>query len=90
MIEVAISYGFGEENRYNLEEIPADIQLAIWRYERFKKDEERIVKALEKAETNVSVSSHAITSEKGPDVSCLRRKVWRTSQSYASGCSGLY
>ena len=55
MIEVAISYGFREENRYNLEEIPANIQLAIYKYETFKKDEERIVEVLEKAETNVLV-----------------------------------
>lgn len=55
MIKVAISYGFGEDNRYHLEEIPPDIQLAVFNYDMFKKNEKRIIEALEKAETNVLV-----------------------------------
>ncbi len=55
MIKVAISYAFGEDSKYHLEEIPPDIQLAIFKYEAFKKDERQIVEALERAETNVLV-----------------------------------
>jgi len=53
MIEVAISYGFEANDRYNLEEIPPNIQLATFQYKGLKQNQERIIKALEKAETNV-------------------------------------
>jgi len=36
MIQVSISYGFGEYNRYNSENIPDNIQLALYKYENFK------------------------------------------------------
>ncbi len=53
MIEVGISYGFGDDNRYKLEDIPPDIQLAMYKYEPFKQNEHKIIDALEKAETNL-------------------------------------
>lgn len=56
MIEVAISYGFGEENRYNLDEIPQSIQLALYKYDLYQKYKDEIWKAIE--ENNIKV--HAI------------------------------
>ena len=55
MIEVAISYGFGSDNRYNLEEIPANIQLASYKYDPLITDRDKITDALEKAGTNLLV-----------------------------------
>ena len=33
MTRVSISYGFGNENRYNLSTVPKNIQLALYKYE---------------------------------------------------------
>ena len=54
MIEVAISYGFGEDNRYKLSEIPPDIQLALFQYDIYAENREKIITSLELAETNVA------------------------------------
>ena len=35
IIDVCISYGFGEDNRYALEAIPNKIQLAIYKFDLF-------------------------------------------------------
>lgn len=53
MIKVGISYGFGAENRYYAESIPSDIQLATYKYNLYKANEYKIIKALEEAKTNV-------------------------------------
>jgi len=53
MINVGISYGFGEENRYYEENIPSDIQLALYKYPLYKANEPKIIKALEEAKTNI-------------------------------------
>ena len=55
MIEVAISYGFGSENRYNLEEIPPNIQLASYKHDPLMEHQDKIIDALEKAGTNLLV-----------------------------------
>ncbi len=55
MIEVAISYGFGVDDRYNLEKIPPSIQLANYYYNSLEENQDRIIDALEKAETNLLV-----------------------------------
>lgn len=55
MIEVAISYGFGSENRYNLEEIPPTIQLASYKYDPLMDHQDKIADALEEAKTNLQV-----------------------------------
>jgi len=55
MIEVAISYGFGADNRYNLEEIPPKIQLASYKFDPLIENQDKIIDTLEKAGTNLLV-----------------------------------
>lgn len=52
MIRVSISYGFGSENRYNLEDIPKNIQLALYKYDTYS---EANLDLLEKNNINVNV-----------------------------------
>ena len=52
MIRVSISYGFGEENRYNLQNIPENIQLALYKYDTYS---ESNLHLLEKNNINVNV-----------------------------------
>ena len=39
MIRLSISYGFGEDNRYNNEIIPENIQWAVFKYDKFRDDD---------------------------------------------------
>jgi sugar phosphate isomerase/epimerase len=52
MIRVSISYGFGEDNRYNADIIPENIQWALFQYENFK---EADLEYLERNNINVNV-----------------------------------
>ena len=52
MIQVSVSYGFGEDNRYNLESIPENIQWALYKHEMFK---EADLDFLERNNINVNV-----------------------------------
>ena len=52
MIRVSISYGFGKENRYNLRNIPKNIQLALYKYDTYS---ESNLDLLEKNNINVNV-----------------------------------
>jgi len=53
-MNVSISYGFGEDNRYRLEVIPVNIQLAIYKYELYEKYKEFILATLKKRSTLVN------------------------------------
>jgi len=53
VIQVAISYGTGANNRYDLESIPKNIQLAMYKYELYKQNERQLIEALEKEKINV-------------------------------------
>ena len=55
MIEPAISYGFGNENKYNLSRIPESIQLALYKYDLYIKRKDEIWKSILEAETKVPV-----------------------------------
>ena len=55
MINVCISYGFGEGNRYSQERIPDKIQIATWKYDVFMELKEDALKAIEKHGTDVKV-----------------------------------
>ena len=55
MIDVCISYGFGEGNRFEQETIPDKIQLAIWKYDVFMELKDDAVKALNEHGTDVKV-----------------------------------
>ena len=55
VIDVCISCGFGEENRYALERIPQKIQLAMFKYDLFMNMKEDISKAISKTHTQVKV-----------------------------------
>ncbi len=55
MIEVAISYGFGDDNRYKLEKIPPHIQLASYKYDPLMKNLSSITNALLAAKTDLQV-----------------------------------
>ena len=47
MIDVSISYGFTEDNKYKLEEIPTKIQLAIYKYKLYEENKKYILEKLE-------------------------------------------
>lgn len=53
MINVSISYGFGKENRYNLESIPQSIQLALHKYEKCVTFRDEIYRNIEENNINV-------------------------------------
>jgi len=55
VIDVCISYGFGEGNRYALENIPNKIQLAVYKYDLFMDMKETISKAISRKHTRVKV-----------------------------------
>ena len=55
MIDVCISYGFGEGNRFQQEIIPDKIQLATYKYGIFMELKDDALKAFEKHGTNVKV-----------------------------------
>ena len=55
MINVSISYGFGEGNRYALDRIPQKIQLALYKYDLFMEMKEDISKAISRTHTHVKV-----------------------------------
>jgi len=46
MIETAISYGFSEENRYKIKDIPQSIQLSIWKYDIWKENMDKIIEKI--------------------------------------------
>ncbi len=46
MIRASISYGFGEDNKYKLKNIPCDIQLAMYKYELYQNNKEEIFKTI--------------------------------------------
>lgn len=52
MIQVSISYGFGNENRYNLSSVPKNIQLALYKYELYSESK---LKELQKNNININV-----------------------------------
>lgn len=52
MIRVSISYGFGEDNRYNIDNIPENIQWALYKYEMFQETD---LDFLERNNVNVNV-----------------------------------
>jgi len=66
MIDVAISYGFGDDNRYNLYDIPRDIQLALFKYKNYIDQREQIISALKAAETNVHTIHLPLDTMKRP------------------------
>jgi len=53
MIHVSTSYGFGPDNRYQLDQIPNSIQLALYKYDLYKDNRDDIVKTLEKQNVHV-------------------------------------
>jgi hypothetical protein len=55
VINVSISCGFGEDNRYALDKIPQKIQLAIYKYDLFMDMKEDISKAISRTHTHVKV-----------------------------------
>ncbi|MHA1815665.1 MAG: hypothetical protein ACTSX1_06640 [Candidatus Heimdallarchaeaceae archaeon] len=55
MIDVCISYGFGEGNRFAQETIPDKIQLAIYKYDIFMELKDDAFKALNEHGTDVKV-----------------------------------
>lgn len=55
MIDVAISYGFGGENRYNLPQVPESIQLALYKYELYEKYKDELIKAVHESGARVPV-----------------------------------
>ena len=55
VINIAISYGFGEDNRYALDNIPPKIQLAIYKYDLFMGMKEEIDRAISRKHTHIKV-----------------------------------
>lgn len=54
-MRASISYGFGETNRYNLNSIPKDIQLAVYKSDMFWPNSQEIEKQLKENEVSVNV-----------------------------------
>ena len=55
-ISVAVSYGFGSDNRYNDSgKIPPKIQLALYKYDLYEQQKETIFKQVSRSHTNVQV-----------------------------------
>ena len=55
-INVAVSYGFGSDNRYNDSgRIPPIIQLALYKYELYEQQKKKIFKQISRSHTNVQV-----------------------------------
>ena len=54
-MQASISYGFGFENRYNLNSIPKNIQLAVYNSEQFWKNSQDIVSQLKDNDISVNV-----------------------------------
>ena len=52
MIRASISYGFGNENRYNLSTVPKNIQLALYKYELYSESK---IKELQENNININV-----------------------------------
>lgn len=55
VIDVSISYGFGEDNRYALENIPPKIQLAVYKYDLFMGMKDEVAKAVSRKHTRIKV-----------------------------------
>jgi hypothetical protein len=53
MIDIGISFGFGEENKHNLESIPKSIQLVTYRYDVFKNVMDDAITQLKDSETEI-------------------------------------
>ena len=57
MIEVAISYGFGSDNRYNdTGALPKRIQLALYKYELYQQQKTEIFKTVKENHTHVPIA----------------------------------
>ena len=52
MTRVSISYGFGNENRYNLSTVPKNIQLSLYKYELYSESK---IKELQENNININV-----------------------------------
>lgn len=55
MIDVCISYGFGEENKYYQRAVPDKIQLATYKYEKFVENKDIVQKVVKKGYTDIKV-----------------------------------
>jgi hypothetical protein len=55
MINVSISYGFGPENRYNIENIPTSIQLALYKIHLYKNYREELIKIFQTKDIKIPV-----------------------------------
>ena len=55
MINVAISYGFGNENRYNVGFVPESVQLALYKYDLYLKYRDELFQQLHENKTQVRV-----------------------------------
>jgi len=55
MIEISVSYGFGEDNRYHDPNIPQKIQLALYKYDLYKQYKKDIFKLISRNHTHVNV-----------------------------------
>jgi len=53
MIDVAVSYGFGNENRYNVQYVPESIQLALYKYDLYLKYKDELLAQLHEHKTKV-------------------------------------
>jgi len=75
MIQVSISYGFGEDNRYNSENIPKNIQLALYKYEMFSETD---LDMLAQNNINVNVVHLPLDTLKRPPeiIVDLMSKIW--------------
>ena len=77
MIDVAVAYGFGNENRYNLDTIPPNIQLSLYKYDLYLKYRDELTQNIIDSKTKVKVMHLPIDA--------LRRDFDATYQMIADG-----
>jgi len=66
MINVSVSYGFGDDNRYYTENIPPSIQLALYKYENYVINSDDVFKSIEENNTKVRATHLPLDTLKLP------------------------
>jgi len=67
MINISVSYGFGDDNRYHTENVPSSIQLALYKYKNYVKYQDAIFKSVEENNTKLRVTHLPLDTLKLPE-----------------------
>jgi len=67
MINISVSYGFGDDNRYHTENIPSSIQLALYKFGNYMRYRDAIFNSLEENNTKLRVTHLPLDTLKIPE-----------------------